>query len=230
VVSRSAPTIAEEPGGCHCRLYLFMEPPRARRAWPHRSKRGGFMRPLAAVLAAGVTFAITSSGCASARAGRLRKERLRHELDSFVYPRPLDEVWQEARRLLAERGYPLAGSDAEAVGQRPMGWAERIVSPARETGPALEGGLLQRMGAVKATSGAAQALDTGWTQYGERYQLEGWSQGDGSRVVFTHLKQDPTDRRSEASRDPELELELLRRLDPAAAARIERSIGSPPAG
>jgi hypothetical protein len=188
------------------------------------------MRPLAAVVAAGVTFAIASSGCASARAERLRKERLQHELDSFVYPRPLDEVWQEARRLLAERDYPLAGRDAETVGQRPMGWAERIVSPARETGPEQEGGLLQRMGAVKATSGAAQALDTGWTQYGERYHLEGCSQGDGSHVVFIHLKHDPTDRRSEAARDLELELELVRRLDPPAAARIERSIRSPPAG
>ena len=169
------------------------------------------MRPLAAVLAAAITLTLTiaSAGCASARA--VRKERLQRELDSFAYPRSLDQVWDEARRLLAERDYPLAGKDAEAVGQRPMSWAERIVSPARETG-------------------AAQALDTGWNQYGERYRLEGWGEAGGSRIAFTFLKQDRTDRRSEETRDPELELELLRRLDPRAAARVESSIGSSPGG
>jgi hypothetical protein len=180
------------------------------------------MRSLAAGLVAGVVVAVASSGCASARA--VRKERLQRELDALVYPRPLDEVWQEARRLLAERDYPLAGKDAEAAGQRQMSWAERIISPARETGSAQEGGLLQRAGVVKGSPSATQALDTGWNQYGERYHLEGWSQAGGSRVVFTFLKQDLTDRRSEETRDVELELELLRRLDPSAAARIEARI------
>ena len=186
------------------------------------------MRPLAAVLAAGITLTIASSGCASARA--VRKERLQRELDSFVYPRPLDQVWDEARRLLAERDYPLAGKDAEAVGQRPMSWAVRIVSPARETGAAQEGGLLQRAGVVKERPGATRALDTGWNQYGERYRLEGWSEAGGSRIAFTFFKQDRTDRRSEETRDLELELELLRRLEPPAAARIETSIRSSPGG
>jgi hypothetical protein len=186
------------------------------------------MRPLTAVLAAGIALAIASSGCASARA--VRKERLQRELDSFVYPRPLDQVWDEARRLLAERDYPLAAKDAEAVGQRPMSWAERLVSPARETGAAPEGGLLQRAGAVKGRSGATQALDTGWNQYGERYHLEGWAEAGGSRIAFTLVKQDRTDRRSEQNRNPELELDLLRRLDQPAAARIEARIGSPPGG
>ena len=190
------------------------------------------MRPLAAVLAAAITLTLTltiaSAGCASARA--VRKERLQRELDSFAYPRSLDQVWDEARRLLAERDYPLAGKDAEAVGQRPMSWAERIVSPARETGAAQEGGLLQRTRGAKGRSGATQALDTGWNQYGERYRLEGWGEAGGSRIAFTFLKQDRTDRRSEETRDPELELELLRRLDPRAAARVESSIGSSPGG
>ncbi len=189
------------------------------------------MRALSAVLAAGVAVALVSSGCASTQAARLRRERLQQELDSFVYPRPLDEVWQGARLLLAERGYPLAGKDAEAVGQRPMSWAERILSPARETAAVRDGGsLLQHLGAVEPAPAATQALDTGWTQYWERYHLDGFAQGAGSRVVFTHLKQDATDRRSETARDLDLELELLRRLDGPAAARIESSLAGPAGG
>jgi len=181
------------------------------------------MRRLAA-LAAGVVLVLASSGCATA--AKVRKERLQRDLEDFSFPQPLDDVWQEARRLLAERDYPLARKDAEAVGQKPMNWTESFLSPARETGPATEGGLLQRLGAVKArpVSSAAQALDTGWNRYAERYHLEGWSQAGGSRVRFTRLKQDRTDRQSEEVRDLELELALVHRLDPADAARIEADL------
>jgi hypothetical protein len=182
------------------------------------------MRRFVAFFVAGAAFVAASAGCATA--GKVRQERLRRDLDAFSFSRPLDEVWQEARRLLAERGYQLADKDAEAVGQRKMTFAERFLSPARETGPATEGGLLQRLGAVKArsVSTAAQALDTGWNRYGERYHLEGWSQEGGSHVVFTRLKLDRTDRQSEETRDPELELALVHRLDPGAAARIEANL------
>lgn len=182
------------------------------------------MGRLLAFLVAGTVFAAASAGCATA--GKVRQERLQRDLDAFSFARPLDEVWQEARRLLAERGYQLADEDAEAVGQRKMTFAERFLSPARDTGPATEGGLLQRLGAVKArpVSTAAQALDTAWNRYGERYHLEGWSQEGGSRVVFTYLKLDRTDRQSEQTRDVELELALVHRLDPGAAARIETDV------
>jgi hypothetical protein len=186
------------------------------------------MRRWVALLAVGGAFVGASSGCATA--GKVRKERLQRDLDAFSFSRPLDEAWQEARRLLAERGYQLADKDAEAVGQRKMTFADRFLSPARETGPATEGGLLQRLGVMKGkpVSSAAQALDTGWDRYGERYHLEGWSQAGGSRVVFTRLKQDRTDRHSEEVRDLELELALVHRLDPTAASRIEQDLEAPP--
>jgi hypothetical protein len=185
------------------------------------------MRPHRAVLAASAALAVVASGCATASS--VRKERLQRELDAFTYAKPLDEVWQEGRRLLAERGFPLADKDAEAVGQKPMSWAEKILSPVRETGPATEGGLLQRMGVVKGKtiSGAAQALDTGWSQYGERYHVEGWSEAAGSRVVFTFIKQG-TDRQETKSRDLEMELDLVRRVDSGAAERIEKDVESSP--
>jgi hypothetical protein len=186
------------------------------------------MRSHLAALAAGAALALAGSGCATAAS--VRKERLQHELDGFACAKPLDEVWQEGRRLLAERGFQLADKDAEAVGQKPMSWAEKILSPARDTGPATESGLLQRMGVVKGknVSGAAQALDTAWSQYGERYHVEGWTEAAGSRVVFTFIKQG-TDRQETKRRDLEMELDLMRRVDPAAAERIEKDVESGPA-
>jgi hypothetical protein len=170
--------------------------------------------------------ALVLASCATAAS--IRKDRLQHELDGFVYAKPLGDVWQEARRLLAERGFPLADKDAEAVGQKPMNWTEKLLSPARETGPATEGGLLQRMGVLKGktVSGAAQALDTGWSQYGERYHLEGWTDGSGCRVLFTFIKQN-SDRQETKSRDLDMELDLLRRIDPATADRIDQAADQP---
>ena len=184
------------------------------------------MRPPMKLLVASGALALALAGCATAASAR--RDRLQHELDAFVFPKPLPEVWQEARRMLADRGFQLADKDAEAVGQKPMSWAEKVLSPARDTGPATESGLLQRMGAVKgkAVSDAAQALDTGWTQYGERYHLEGWTESAGSRVVFTFVKQG-ADRQDTKTRDLEAELDLLRRVDPAAAERIEQSAEAP---
>jgi hypothetical protein len=185
------------------------------------------MTRLTACLAAAL--AVAASGCASLHAQKARQEQLRRDLDALRYARPLDEVWQEARRLLADLDYPLAGKDAEAVGQRPMSFAERVLSPARETSAGdSASGLLQRLGVGKgaSSSDATQSLDTGWNKYGERYHLQGWAEGGTSRVVFTHLKEDRTDRHAEATRDLEAELDLARRLDPEAAQRIEAGLAS----
>ena len=163
------------------------------------------------------------SGCATSASKR--SDALRQELDGLVYEKPLDEVWQEARLLLAERDFPLAGADAKAVGQK-GNWVERILSPARETstGP-YDPGLLQSLGAVKSSppagGGEQQWLDTGWNYYGERYHLEGRKLVGGCKVTFTKLKEDRTDRQVTKTRDVEIELDLARRLAPDAAERIE---------
>ena len=47
----------------------------------------------------------------------------------------LDDVWQEVRKLLAEREYPLSGKDAAAVGQGETNLAARLFSPAKEKAP-----------------------------------------------------------------------------------------------
>jgi len=52
---------------------------------------------------------------------------------------PLDEVWPEIQKLLAENSYPLVGKDAEAVGESHFVLFS-LFSPAKETEPDGSGG------------------------------------------------------------------------------------------
>jgi hypothetical protein len=158
--------------------------------------------------------AVLVAGCASVAARRAHERALEQQLGEFQSARSLDDGWQEARRLLAERGYPLAAKDAAAVGQEPMGWAERIFSPARETA---ERGALER------------SLDTGWSRARDRYRLESRPNAGGWRVIFSRIDEALSDRPGQPSRDLELELALVRRVDPEAAARIDQALPAPAA-
>jgi hypothetical protein len=175
---------------------------------------------------------LAGSGCASLQASRARAKALEAQLEAFRYEKPLDEVWQEARRLLAERGYPLASDDAAAVGQKEMSLPERIFSPAKETRRrSADVGLFQRLGGAGGGSGTLgpddeRFLETGWRREGDRYRADGLRDEKGSHVLFRHILQDRTDHRDSAERDPEMELELARRLDPEAAERIEAAVAA----
>jgi hypothetical protein len=170
-------------------------------------------------------------GCASFQAGRERTRRLQHELDALRYSKPLDEVWQEARRLLSERGFPLASEDAAAIGASEMSLAERIFSPERSTYRVDEDvALLQASGvAGSSTSSVTRlGLDTGWGKGTprERRHLEALAEGEQVRVVIVRVVEDVTDHRESSARDLELELELARRLDAAAADRIQAELAT----
>jgi hypothetical protein len=159
-----------------------------------------------------VAVMVATSGCASYAAQRARQRALEAQLAGWQGARPLDEVWQEARLLLAERGYPLAGKDAEAVGQRTGSWVERLLSKARETvvrGP------------------AERSMETGWGRSRNRYKLESRARTDGFQVFFWRIDETVQDRPGQPKRDLELELALVRRVDPEAAARIDTALSAP---
>jgi hypothetical protein len=152
-----------------------------------------------------------SASCAATQAKREREEYLAARLDSLRYRQPLDEVWAEMRRVLTAKGYPLVGQDAEAVGES-HGLLYSIFSPAKET---------------STDEGGARFLETGWRKDQTRYHVEGVPDGTGCRVVFTMLREDPTEHGHDArerKRGVELELELARRVDPEAAAEIEAGL------
>lgn len=169
---------------------------------------------------------VLTFACASDPAQR--RQRIEPALDQLRYGQPRDDVWQAVRQLLAERGCPLAGADAEAVGQK-AGTLSGLLSPARETHPFREEtGLLQELG-IYGTKPPPRAegsvsLETGWRRKeGDRYRVDGLVEPDGFRVVFTRIELDTSNSHETRTRDLELELALARRIDPQAAERIERA-------
>ncbi|BDG01201.1 hypothetical protein [Anaeromyxobacter oryzae] len=167
--------------------------------------------PSAAALAS-VALAAAVLACVGPGSERARQEKLARELDGIRYEQPLDTVWTTVIRLLADRGYPLAGKDAELVGQS-VNLYDRLTSKARETETAKDG---------------TRTLETGWLA-GIRYRAE--ARPDG-RVAFTKIHEDLTEHRRDAASEPgvEMGLALAQRLAPDKAARIEAAAGSGDSG
>ena len=159
-----------------------------------------------------VASALLAAGCATLAAPRARERELDRQLEAWRSPAALDGAWLEARRLLAERGYPLADGDADAVSQPRMPLAERLLTPARAT---VTRGPLER------------SLDTGWTRARERMRLESGPTAAGWRIRFLRVDEGSGERPGRPARDVELELALVRRLDPAGAARIDAALSDP---
>jgi hypothetical protein len=157
---------------------------------------------LAALLALGA-----GSGCASLSEYRARSRSARAGMEGYRYRQPIELVWPEVRRLLADRGLGLAGKDAAAVGQK-SGTMSQLSSAAKET---------------RSTSGGGLLMETSWNQDGVRWRAEATPDAGGLRVVLTRIEINRNEFGTDGVtlRDYELELDLLRRVDVEEAERIE---------
>jgi hypothetical protein len=176
--------------------------------------------------------AAATTGCASMRVARERNEYLAAQLDGLRYAKPMPEVWPEVLRLLAEMGYPLAEADAEAIG-RTSGFLSSIFSPSKETHIEPLGGRSSLFPAFRATKAVPAEgpgrwwLETGWSDRAAlRYRADGSTDGTTCQVTFTAIAADTAEKGhdGERHRDLEMELDLARRVDPEAAARIEAGL------
>jgi hypothetical protein len=145
--------------------------------------------------------------CACATVGVARREaRLRDLLDRHLIEKPLAEAWPEAMRVAMERGFQLVGQDRAALGLPPQSTWGNLLAKGHET---------QRLGAD------GLVLETNQDGEGRRYRIEGRPAGAAaSRVRFIVVERHRDDPGEEESRDSDAELELVRRLEPEAAARL----------
>jgi hypothetical protein len=152
------------------------------------------------------------TGCASLSEYRARSRNARAGMEGYRYRQPVELVWPEVRRLLADRGLGLAGKDAAAVGQK-FGTMSQLSSAAKET---------------RSTAGGGMLLETGWNQDGVRWRAEATPEAGGLRVVLTRIEINRNEFGTDGVtlRDYDLELDLLRRVDVEAAEAIEE--GRPP--
>jgi len=161
--------------------------------------------------------ALGTSGCASLSASRARDQILEAEVGGHRYQQPVDVVWPQVRQLLADKGLVLGGQDAAAVGQSP-GILQRMTAVSRETESTPAGGLV---------------LETDWTYGRVRYRAEAQPDAGGCRVVLTRINEHENEygHDGRSTRDLDLELLLMQRIDPAAAERVAEALdpGAAPA-
>jgi hypothetical protein len=161
-------------------------------------------RRLAWLLAA---VALAGPACATFSERRAAAGREREALSRYHYRQPAEVVWSQVRQLLADRGLDLAGKDAAAVGQT-LGTVARWSSVAKET---------------RSTPGGGLLLETAWNEAQVRWRAEAEPGPQGLRVVLTRIEMSALELGSDgvALRDFDLEMDLLRRVDPEAAGRID---------
>lgn len=143
--------------------------------------------------------ALALAGCAGSRPPD-RDAFVRDRMAALVLPRPITEVWPLARELLSEQGFN--GVDEPETLQYESEWREPV-APERFAGKLV------------------------------RYRAQGIRLPEfRCRVVFTRfvrakeLGRGPVEL-SEGTRDFEMELMLYKKVDPDAAALLEREAGAP---
>lgn len=149
--------------------------------------------------------------CACSLFGQMKRDgRLREQLDAHQFHQPIDTVWTEARKLLADRGYDLVGHDRVAVGLDPQSALATIFAKGFET---------------RDLGGGKRALETNQDSDLRRYRVEGVPTGpDSCRVTFYTVQANPDTPNERQTRDLGMELTLFERLDPRTAERMETAV------
>jgi hypothetical protein len=154
--------------------------------------------------------ALAALACNTAAAAR--RAELRRGLDEARVSRTPAEIWPEVQRFLYERGYPLVGDDRMAVGLKAQSSIGKVFSRGFET---------------RVRSDGSRILETDADRSRMRVRVEARpAAGGGSQLRLRVLQESETNLLDPSEfKDEELELALLQRIDPAAAARVE---GAPP--
>jgi hypothetical protein len=154
---------------------------------------------------------------ACSTAASARRAELRRGLDQARLSRSPAEIWPELQRFLHERGFPLVGDDRLAVGLKAQGALGKIFSPGFET---------------RVRGDGSRILETNVDEESRsRVRAEALAvPGGGTQLRITMLRRSETNHTEYSEwRDVDLELALLERLDPVAAAAITGKAPAPQA-
>jgi hypothetical protein len=171
-----------------------------------------------ALLAVAIATALGSSACASMRVADERRDYFLKEVGTYPYAKGCLDVWPAVLKLVGGKGYPLLGRDRAYAGQATQGALASFVEQGYQTRAVEGGGLIVLTGWLAAAEGSS------------RYEVTGNpASPSGCAVTFTSIRTGTIDPSNE-HREPDwrIQLELLRQLQPDAAARIEA--GAPGGG
>jgi len=155
-----------------------------------------------------------AEGCATVKATNTRAGDLRAWFQDHPFPQDCDGLWPVALKVVEVRGFPLSSSDREIAGQAGAGALAQFVSAGTRTYRTQVGGLTSSTdwSRESGTRIRVTATPAGPSACGVRFDVIGG--GVAGSEEF------------ELGPDWELDLDLLRVLDPAVAARLEA--GLPP--
>jgi hypothetical protein len=155
-----------------------------------------------------IAVTLLSVGCSSIMAQARRDSRLREGLDEHRFRLPLSKVWPVAMRVVVDAHFELVGQDRTVVGEPEQNLWKQVTGGGFQTRRSGEHGLV-----LESREDASRL----------RIRVEGVDGGDGTcRVTFTAIQETSETSGQERSRDLDLELELVRRLEPDEAARVSR--------
>ena len=158
-----------------------------------------------------VLSALLLAGCASVLASQARDGYLQKELGGLVYARTCAALWPDVLRQIASGGFSLVGQDRAVAGEPPQNSVDNFFSEGFQTRETYQGGLV---------------VASDWSRSWQRIRANGAVVDGGCRVTFERESQPDTDDpgKTTTTMDLDMALGLLRRVDPAAAARVEAGI------
>jgi hypothetical protein len=160
--------------------------------------RIGFTVAVAAVLA--------MTGCKSLTAGGAGPAYVRDAMREYRYPKACEELWVDALKVIADMGYGLVGSDRELTGQEKQGVITNFLNRGHAT--------------TRDDDGTLEAESDADSQF-VRFLVRGKPAGTGGCFVqYIYILDDRNNSVEKRHRDYEMELTLLSKVDPAAAAKI----------
>jgi hypothetical protein len=156
--------------------------------------------------AAALAAALAVTACSSLTAGGAGPAYVRDAMRDYRFPKACDALWVDALKIIAADGYGLVGSDRELAGQDKQGFITNFLNRGHAT--------------TRDDQGVYEAESDADAQF-VRFLVRGKPAGsDGCFVQFFSILDDRANSTERRHRDYDMELRLLTKVDPAAAAKI----------
>ncbi len=161
-------------------------------------------RRLGAVLAAAAL--LSGPACKSVSAGGNYAASVRDQMRDYKFPKPCEELWVDALKVVAASGFSLVGNDRKLAEQEAQG----VIS-----------NLLNRGHATTRNDDGMLEAETDSNGQLVRYVVRGKPADKGSCFVnYIEILDDRANSTERRHRDYDMELKLLATVDPSAAARV----------
>lgn len=149
---------------------------------------------------------LSGPACKSVSAGGGYAASVRDQMRDYAFPKPCEELWVDALKVLAASSYSLVGNDRKLAEQEAQGVVSNLLNRGHATTRSDEGVL------EAETDSNGQLI---------RYIVRGKpAEKGGCYVNYIEIIDDRANSTERRHRDYEMELKLLATVDPSAAARI----------